>query len=431
MRRVNHRILAIALPAIVSNITTPLLGMLDTAIVGHLGAALYIGAIAVGASMFNMLYWLCGFLRMGSSGVAAQAYGCNDRTECFDILWRSLSVAIVIGLLFILLRYPLSGAVLRFLDADDATQPLATDYFSIVILGAPAVLGSLSLSGWLLGMQNTKAIMWVAILTNVVNLCVSYWLVFIAGWGIRGVAYGTLTSQWTGFLVTLLYIFLHFHPYYSSIRRIFALRKLRNFFSINSDIFLRTLCLVGVTVWFTRNGAQQGVLVLSANSILMQMFLFFSYFMDGFAYAGEALVGKYAGRGSRKAMNGTINYILRWATVMALLFAAIYFCVGEVIIKLITTDHDVINVAIEYLPWAVTVPLVGVTAFVYDGVFIGLARTRPLLLSMFAATIVYFISYIVLKPTFGNHGLWLSFCCYLLIRGVVLHRFWHRVLTHC
>ena len=318
MRKINKAILAIAVPAIVSNITTPLLGLVDVAIVGHIGSAVYIGAIAVGSTMFNMLYWLFGFLRMGTAGLTSQSCGAGDFHSSSASLRRALVMSFVFAAVLIVLSQPLGYLALDFLDADDATAPLARKYFSIAIFGAPAALGMYSLNGWLLGMQNTRSPMLVALLTNVVNIAISATLVFGFGMKIEGVATGTLSAQWIGLLTAMAVVWHKYHPEKIPFAELIRRNALGRLFKINLDIFLRTLCLVGVTAWFTRAGAAQSVDILAANALLMQLFMFFSYFSDGFAFAGEALAGKHFGAGDNDALRTVVAALLRWGLWIAL-----------------------------------------------------------------------------------------------------------------
>lgn len=420
MRPVDRSILAIALPAIVSNITVPVLGLVDVAIVGHFGAAAFIGAIAVGSTLFNMLYWLLGFLRMATAGLTAQAFGAADRRASDATLWRSLVIAAVFAVLFIALSTPLGRAILDFLDADEAVRPLAERYFSICIWGAPAVLATYVFNGWSLGMQNTRLPMVVAITTNVVNIVLSLTFVYGAGMQLEGVALGTMLSQWIGAVIFATCITLRYKLQRVARNQLFDATALRRLFSINTDIFLRTLCLVAVTVWFTRAGAGQGVAILAANALLMQLFMFFSYFSDGFAYAGEALAGKAHGAADCEGLRQTVKALLQWGAGIALAFTIIYYIGGEVILRLLTDEPGVVATAREYLPWAVAVPACGILAFIYDGIFIGLTATRRMLVSIAVSAAVFFGVYALAFSALGNHGLWLAFDVYLLLRGLWL-----------
>ena len=426
MTPLRRQILAIALPAIISNITTPLLAMIDVAIVGHIGSAGYIAAIALGSSMFNMLYWLFGFLRMGSSGVTAQAFGAGDTRAVAILLYRALFVGLVIGLLIFAIGSPVADIMLRFMDADAATKPLARLYFLIAIAGAPATLGSFALSGWFLGMQNSRATMWMAIVTNIVNIAASLFLVFGIGLRIEGVAIGSAIAQWTGFSFGLAIAVFRYRPRIPAFAELLSLHDLKRFFSINADIFLRTLCLVAVTVWFTRAGSVQGVGILAANALLLQLFMFFSYFMDGFAFAGEALAGKFHGAGDSVSLSRLITSLTRIGILLAIAFCIIYYFCGDAILSLLTDDRSVLSICSDYRLWATVVPLAGTLAFVWDGILIGLTRTRAMLLAMTTSSALFFIFYFLTRDTLDNHGLWLSFIIYLAARGLFEQRLYKK-----
>ncbi|MCM1518583.1 MAG: MATE family efflux transporter [Pseudoflavonifractor sp.] len=418
LSRINKEILSLSIPSIVTNITTPLLGLVDVAIVGHMGDPIFIAAIAVGGSMFNMLYWLFAFLRMGSSGMTAQACGAGDMHTSSLILYRALVVAGAASVVMIALQSPIADGVLTFMDADNATRDLARRYFGICIYGAPAVLGTYSLSGWFLGMQNSKAPMWISIIINMSNIAISLVLVIGLGLQIEGVATGTLTAQWLGFFAGL-WLCRRYRLRHPALAEVLRWSGLRRFFSVNVDIFLRTLCLVGVTLWFTRVGAIQGTVMLAVNTLLMQFFMLFSFFMDGFAFAGEALCGRFVGAGDREALRQCVVALFKWSISLATLFTLLYFAGGEWFLGLLSSDEVVTDRATEYFWWVMAVPFAGFAAFTWDAVFIGDTRTRGMLLSMILATAVYFGLYIIFFPRLGNHGLWLAFVAYLLTRGVV------------
>lgn len=414
---INRRILSLALPSIVANITTPLLGLIDTAIVGHMGSAVYIAAIAVGGVMFNMIYWLFGFLRGGTSGLAAQAYGARDVRAATLVLRRSLLVAMVAGLTIVVLQKPLCLLLGAFVGSEGEIARLAEIYFSVLIFGAPATLGSYALSGWFLGMQNSRMLMWTSLIINVVNIVASLLFVFGLGMKIEGVAAGTLIAQWTGFIAGLFFLFRYSFASVT-LADVFRWNELKRFFRINADVMMRTVCLIAVTVWFTRAGASQGAVVLAVNTLLMQLFLLFSYLMDGFAYAGEALVGRFVGERNECGLRRCVKALLLWGVGVALVFTAVYFVGGEAFLSLLSSDADVIAASKDYYLWAVSIPLAGFAAFVWDGVFIGATMTRQLLASMAVASAVFFLVYFLLSPVMGNHGLWLAFIAYLAARGV-------------
>lgn len=419
----DKQILQIALPAIVSNITVPLLGMVDMAIVGHIGDASYLGAIAVGSMLFNIVYWLFGFLRMGTGGLTSQAFGRQDATEEKRILLRSLAIAALIGFFFILLQLPVRNLAFRLLGATPQVSLLAARYYAICLWGAPAVLGLYSMTGWFLGMQNTRFPMFVSIIQNVVNILCSLLFVFGLKWKIEGVAWGTVIAQYLGFSLAILFYLRG----YKSLQSIKIDRQalldwiaLKRFFVVNRDIFLRTLCLVAVTLYFTSVGARQGDLLLAVNALLMQLFTLYSYFMDGFAYAGEAICGRYIGARQRTEFYATILRLFVWGGVLMLLFTLLYAFAGTSFINLLTDDTEVLVEATVYLPWITLIPLTGMAAFLLDGVYIGATATRPMLLSMLIATLLFFSIYYLLSPLMSNHALWLAFLVYLAARGGIL-----------
>lgn len=419
-KSINRQIIAIAFPAIAANITTPILGLVDTAIAGHLGSEIYLGAIALGSTLFNLIYWLFGFLRMTTAGLTSQAYGAENRFAISQNLFRAVALALFIGIALIAVS-PFTGApLLRLLDADDALQPLAMRYFSILIFGAPAMLMTFALNGWLIGMQNTRLPMATAILTNIVNITASAVLVFGFALKIEGIALGTLISQWTAFIFCWVCAAKKYHPLRHEFKSYASMEGAGKLFRLNTDIFLRTLCMVAVTALFTRCGASQGVEILAANAILMQLFLFFSYFSDGFAYAGEALAGRYVGARDKNNFEIMMRELFKWGTGIALIFAAIYFFAGHAIIGLLTDREIIVDTAGQYILWIVAVPVCGIAAFIYDGIFVGLTATRSMLLSVFSG-MATFIAVYLLTRAWGNNGLWTAFVLYLAVRGLILH----------
>ena len=417
----NREILQIALPSIVSNITVPLLGLIDAAIVGHLGAASYIGAIAVGGMLFNIIYWIFGFLRMGTSGMTSQAYGQKDEAETMRILARSMGVGMLIALALIILQYPIERIAFTLMKATPEVERLASLYFRICIWGAPAVLGLYSISGWCIGMQNSRFPMYVAITQNIVNILASLVLVYGFGMKIEGVAIGTLVAQYAGLLMAAWLWTSHFKRLlpYVQLHTLLAKGAIRRFFQVNRDIFFRTLCLVAVTMYFTSAGAAQGEVILAVNTLLMHFFTFFSYIMDGFAYAGEALVGKHLGANDRPALRQMVHQLFVWGIVLSLVFTLVYGIGGKVFLGLITNEQSVITASSAYFYWVLAIPLTGFAAFLYDGIFIGATATRWMLYAMSIATIAFFLIYYGFREAMGNHALWLAFITYLALRGIV------------
>ena len=415
----HNPILKIAVPSIVSNITVPLLALADTTIVGHFGAAAYIGAIAVGGMVFNMVYWLFSFLRMGTGGMTAQACGAKDNGEALRILLRSLSVAAAIGLLFIALKAPLLALVFHYVEASGEVERLARTYINILVFGAPAVMGLYSFTGWFLGMQNARYPMYIAILQNAVNILVSLWLVLACHWRVAGVATGTLAAQWAGLITALL---LWHHRYGALLCRealhaLWHRGALKRFFTVNRDIFLRTLCLVCVTSFFTAFGTALGDTTLAANTLLMQFFVLFSYVIDGFAYAGEALGGRYVGEGNARSFRRLTKSLFLWGGVLAAAYTLVYALGGTTFLRLLTSDESVVRAALPFLPLACAIPAVSAAAFIFDGLFIGATATRQMLQSMAAAAACFFAVFIASPQE--NAWLWTAFLCYLGMRGLV------------
>ena len=420
MNKGNKEILDIALPSIISNITVPLLGLIDVAIVGHLGSASYIGAIAVGSMIFNIIYWLFGFLRMGTSGMTSQAFGANDSQETARLLVRSCGVGLIAATMLILMQYPIKELSFILIQTTSEIYELTSRYFNICIWGAPAVLGLYSISGWFIGMQNSRYPMYVAITQNIVNILASLLFVYGCGMKIEGVAFGTLIAQYAGFIMACL---LWKHQYgtllpHLHLKALTNRQAMSNFFQINRDIFFRTLCLITVTTYFTSAGAEQGDIILAVNTLLMQLFTIYSYFMDGFAYAGEALTGKYIGAEQHDGLRKMIKRLFQWGIGIALAFTLIYAFSGEIFLQLLTNDQSVILASKEYFFWAILIPIAGYSAFLMDGIFIGATRTRYMLWGMLAASFAFFMIYLGLNEM-GNHALWAAFIIYLSIRGIV------------
>lgn len=421
MSPINRQILHIAIPSIISNITVPLLGLVDVTIVGHLGSASYIGAIAVGGMLFNMIYWIFGFLRMGTGGLTAQAYGQHNTQEGTRILLRSLSVSLLLALALLVLQYPIRLIAFMLIDASPEVQELATRYFHICIWGAPATLGLYSFTGWFIGMQNSRYPMYIAITQNIVNIAASLFFVFVLHMKVEGVALGTLIAQYAGVIMAYLLCISHYHPFRQQVQRmqLFERNAMKRFFLVNRDIFLRTLCLVAVTVFFTSTGATYGDVVLAVNTLLMQLFTLFSYIMDGFAYAGEALSGKYTGSNDKIRLHQTVRDLFGWGSAMALLFTLTYLWGGQNFLQLLTNDTEVIAASGTYLLWTVAIPFCGFSAFILDGICIGTTSTRIMLKSMATASALFFGVYFLCSGSWGNHALWMAFLVYLAVRGLM------------
>ena len=432
MKSIDQEILRIALPSIVSNITVPLLGLVDVAITGHLGAAAYIGAIALGGMIFNLVYWIFGFLRMGTSGLTAQAYGKKspyggDLGGLLLWLFRSQVIGWGIALALLLLQWPIRELALLIMQPTDEVRALTVTYFNICIWGAPATLGLFGLNGWFIGMQNSRIPMVIAITQNVVNIMASLCFVFGLGMKVEGVALGTLIAQWCGYLMGLFLclcfvdksLFRIFEGQTVSWKSLFDRESMLRFFEVNRDIFFRTVCMVCVMMFFTSAGSWQGEVILAVNTLLMQLYLMVSYVMDGFANAGEAMSGKYFGAGNRQSLRDTIRHIFIWGGTLAVAFTIVYVVGGKPFLGLLTDEPSVVTASSDYVWWAYLMPLISMAAFMWDGIFIGLTASRQMLQSMFVAAVTFFVLYYLLQPSLGNHGLWAAFLGFLFVRGLV------------
>lgn len=426
----DRQILHIALPSIVSNITVPLLGLVDVAITGHLGSAAYIGAIAVGGMLFNIIYWMFAFLRMGTSGMTSQALGARNLPEVVSVLLRATMVSLLISAVMLCLQVPVRELSLAIIAPSEEVAAYTRTYFNICIWGAPAALALFALTGWCVGMQNSKIPMAVSIAQNLVNILLSLVLVYWGGMTIEGVALGTVIALYAGLLLSLSLIARNYLRLkkYLRLQMVATRESLLRFFMLNKDIFLRTCCLILVHFFFISAGAKLGDAELAVNTILMQLFMLYSYIMDGFAFAGEAMVGKAIGARARGIYDDTVKRLFRWGWLLAALFTVAYFLFGEAYISVLTDNAEVVASAREYQPWTLLFPVCGVAAFIWDGVYIGATATKGMLVSMASGTAVFFLLYLLLVPSWGNHGLWVAFVCYLAVRGISLaltrHRIW-------
>ena len=429
----NKRILGLALPNIITNITVPLLGMVDMAIVGHLSSA-HIGAITIGTSIFNLIYWNFGFLRMGTSGFTAQAYGAHRWDEAVKILIRACAIALAIALLLIILQWPVSRLALLIFEGSHEVLRLALVYFFIRIWAAPATLGLYAIKGWFIGMQDSKTPMWIAIFLNCVNIATSLLFVLVLHWDIAGVALGTVIANYSGLALGLFFLrkkLLHssFIIHHSTLREALRWRDMRRFFKVNGDIFLRTVCLSAVFTFITAASGRISDQVLAIDALLLQFFTLFSYIMDGFAYAGESLVGRYIGARQLRNLHSAVRLLLLWGLILTAVFTLLYALFSQQFLHIFTSDLSLIAAAGDYLFWVLVTPLCGFAAFLFDGIFIGATASRTMRNAMFIATAAFFLLYFGLKALLIQHSslsthhwnniLWLSFMVYLTLRGLL------------
>lgn len=417
----NKNILRLAIPNIISNITVPLLSMVDMSIVGHLSLEVYIGAIATVSIIFNFMYWSFSFLRMGTSGFTAQAYGADNNQETATVLLRSLLIAFVAGLLIVMFQNIIFDLAFKVIKASSDVRLYAGHYFHIYVWAAPAVLGMYAFSGWFVGMQDARTPMYIAIAVNIINISLSLIFVYVLNMNIEGVALASTIAQIMGFLIA----FTIWYFKYKVVRLNLDFGRLNNinafipFFRVNSDIFLRTMLLIAVTTFFTSSSAKMGNTTLAANALLMQMFTLFSYIMDGFAYSAEALTGRFIGAKRYDVLSKLIKYLFLWGIILAILFTCIYGFFTDEILQLLTNKVDVITACKEYQVWVLLIPLVGFSAFLWDGVFIGATASKQMRNSMFVAAACFFLIYYSLYNNWQNNALWFAFIFYLGMRGVM------------
>lgn len=427
----NKNILKLAIPNIISNITVPLLGLIDLALMGHLGSEIYIGAISLGSVIFNMIYWGFGFLRMSTSGFTAQAFGEKNSTEAISILIRALLLTLSISLVILLLQSPIAWGSFKIIGGSPEVETLANEYFRIRIWAAPAALSLFVFSGWFLGMQNARYPMIIAILVNVANILLSVFFVFGLKMKSDGVALGTVISQYVGLLTAVLLLFKKYKNMLPRVSKasVTDLKFLSNFFKVNSDIFIRSFCIIIVFTFFTSKSASINDTILAVNSILLQFLMFFSFFIDGFAFAGEALVGKFIGAKQIKNLKKVVKLLLYWGLALAGIFTVLYFGGTNFILKLLTSQEDVIISAQKFIFWVVLIPVASVGSFIWDGIYIGATASRPMRNSLLVSTFLIFTPvYYFLNPVWNNHALWMGMLLFMFSRGVILALLYKRTI---
>lgn len=438
MDKLNREILRLSIPTIVSNITIPLLGICDTAISGHLGSELFLSAIAVGSVMLNVVFWIFGFLRGGTTGLTANALGAGAEIEISKVLYRAIIIALTAGIVLILLREPIFSGLWIVAGSGDEIKELVKEYFYIRIAGSPALLCVIAISGWFVGMQTTFYPMLIAIATNVINIVASYALVFIFGYGFKGVALGTLISNWIGLLLAIVCMiwFLRGKWISCSIKNIIHGEWWR-YFSVNGNLFLRSFFIICVTMGVTAAGGRIGYLTLAVNIIVMQFFQFFSFFIDGFAYSGEALVGLRTGEGNFTMLRKCVNRLLIWTIGSGILFSLTYLVGIGNISSWLTESESVIAGVMELTPWVALIPVVSCWSFIYDGFYVGITDTFKMMLSTLIGGLIFFgilsLNYFELdslNSINANQIIWTAFLSYLFARGLFLILMWPRSLRN-
>ena len=414
------RVFRIALPIVLSNATVPLLGLVDTAVVGQLGQAAPIGAVGIGAVILSTLYWLFGFLRMSTSGLAAQAHGAANAPETSATLLRALLIAFAAGTALILLQIPLFTGAFALVPASDTVESLARQYLTIRIWGAPATIALYALTGWLVGVERTRLILILQLWQNGLNVVLSLWFVLGLHWGVPGVATATLIAEMTGLALGLYLVRDALKG--PTWHRIADRTALKRMFGVSRDIMIRTVILQLSFTTFVFIGARFGDNTLAANEILLQFLGVMAYALDGVAFAAESLIGQAIGQGSRTALRQTTRICLQWGYGGAALLALIFALAGPSIITVMTTAEPVRDAASTYLPWLIAAPLIGAAAWIYDGIFIGALMTGSMVRSALTVVAIYIPALFVLVPTTGNHGLWAALMLMNAARGITLYR---------
>ena len=428
----NRQILRLAIPSILANITIPLVGLVDTIIVGHISNAHAIGGIAIGTMLFDLLYWNFGFLRVGTSGMTAQAYGRGDNQHCARLLTQSVTIALVGAVIIWALQWLFVTAVLAVVPCSQQVSAFAREYFFIRIWAAPATLSLMAFKGWFIGMQDTVSPMAIDIVVNVVNMVVSYVLAVYTPLGALGVAYGTLAAQFTGLLLSLVIILWKYQYVWRGVS-LWRLAKdkqgIGNLITLNANLFVRSLCFMIVYVGFTSLSSLYGDTDLAVCSILMKLFMLFSYFVDGFAYAGEALVGKYVGEQQvhsqkESSLARVVRLLFIWSLGVGCLFTLIFALLASPIYHIMTSDLLVLNRLADFTPWLVAMPIISTLAFMWDGVFAGATAGKQIRNAMIYAAIGFVVGYVALYHWWGIQALFVGYFLHLLARVLYLTFTW-------
>ena len=426
----NREILRIAVPNIISNITVPLMGIASTFIAGRVAGAdgaTTIGALSIGVAIFNFIYWNCSFIRMGTSGLTAQAYGANEHKEYSLMLWRAVCVALGVGIAAFALQWPIGEFSLWFMSTgDSSSDAMIANYFYTRIWAVPAGIMLFAFNGWLTGMQNAVIPMAVAILVNVLHICFSYLFSIVGDYGLEGIALASVVAQWTG-VVTMVVIIVAKYRHRLvrvSFGEVMELSSMRRFFSINSDIIIRTFCLVAVYTFFTKASADMGDKnILAVNTILLQLFTLFSYMNDGFAYAAEALTGRFIGARDSASLRKCIKLCVVWCFVVSFIYVGVYVGWWRDIFSLLVDSENsdlesLLAVAEQYIGWIIIIPIASALPFVMDGIMVGATRSRIMRNSMIWSSVCYFVLLYGSSWLIGNNAIWLAFTSYMFLRGV-------------
>lgn len=422
----NRHVWRIAAPMMLSNITVPLLGMVDTAVTGHLDDAVYLAAVAVGATIFGMLYTGVNFLRMGTTGIAAQRFGANDADGMREALGQAAIVALLIAVLLLLLQQPLGHFAVQLVAADADIAHWAREYFMVRIWSAPATLLNFALIGWFIGLQDARVPFLVMLVINLTNIVLDVVFVVFLGMKVAGVALASVIAELAGLSVGLLFAakMLRLHGGEWHLPSLLQPTRYRGFFAINAQLLVRTLALMFTFAFITAQGARLGGIVLAANAILLNLQHLLSFALDGIAHAAEALVGKAIGARNRASLQKAVRLSLRWSLLIASGFTLLFVVGGPLFIRLMTDLPEVRATTLQFLPWIIASPLISAWSFLYDGVYVGATRAREMRDIMLVSTFVVFLPAWYFLQAFGNHGLWLAFLLFMASRGIGMHYFY-------
>ena len=426
---INREVVRLAVPSILANITVPLVGIVDTAIAGHLGDATLIGGIAIGTMLFDLLYWNMGFLRVGTGGITAQAYGRGDMKASIGTFSQGIATAMIVSLIVLAIQWVFAEAMLLLVDCSPEVEKIARNYFFIRVWAAPATLALFVFKGWFIGMQNTVFPMITDLWVNIVNMVASWLLSFYTPLGISGVAVGTQIAQWTGLLLAVLLMRARYRSLMRQTNIFHSMRwqYFRRFFSINSQLFIRSLLMLVVYEGFTIFAARFGDVELAVSSVMMHLLLLYSYFVDGFAYAGEALTGRFIGEKDPASLRETIKWTFFWGGVIGVISTVAYAVFPRTIIRILTDNEEVIAASEPYLFWLLLMPLLSCVAFIWDGIYIGATAAREMMVCMIWSAGLFIVSFFVCEPQFGAQALYISYFVHLLVRSLYLTISWPKI----
>jgi MATE family multidrug resistance protein len=417
----HRRVLTVALPVVLSNATVPILGAVDTGVVGQMGLAAPIGAVGIGAIALTAIYWIFGFLRMGTAGFTAQAHGAGRKGEVSALLSRAMIIGLCAGFMIVALQFPLMWLALQTAPASAEVETMARSYMGIRIYGAPAAIGIYALTGWMIGLGRTRSVLIVQLWMNGLNIVLDLWFVLGLEWGVEGVAIATLIAEWSGLLLGLWLCRDALNtPAWKDWPRVFERAQMVRFARVNRDILLRSVMLQGIFMSLVFLGARFGDVTLAANHVLLQFLEITAYAMDGFAIAAETLVGQAMGARSVARVRRAALMTSFWGLVSVIITASAFAFFGPWIIDLMTTAPDVRIEARAYLPYMIAAPLVGCAAWMLDGIFIGATRSADMCNMMALSAVIYVIALLILMPMIGNHGLWVALLISFVARGITL-----------